>query len=75
MNYYDVLKVNQNAQENEINHAFRILAKKYHPDYNKNQDAAEKFIYIHEAYSVLRNMNKRKIYNESLYNKLNNAAS
>ena len=66
MNYYDVLRVNQNAHVCEINQAFRILAKKYHPDFNKNHDAAEKFIYIHEAYSVLKNLDKRKTYNESL---------
>ena len=71
MNYYDVLRVKQNAHINEINHAFRLLAKKYHPDYNKNFDAAEKFIYIHEAYSVLKNFDKRKLYNESLYKKCN----
>ncbi|MCL2243069.1 MAG: DnaJ domain-containing protein [Treponema sp.] len=68
MNYYDVLRVKYNAHANEINHAFRLLAKKYHPDYNKNHDAAEKFIFIHEAYSVLKNIDKRKVYNESLYN-------
>ena len=41
--YYDVLGVNKNATDAEIKSSFRKLAKKYHPDLNKEPDAAEKF--------------------------------
>jgi hypothetical protein len=66
MNYYEALNISQNSTVDEINQAFRICAKKYHPDLNKEIDAKEKFIYIYEAYSILKDYEKRKIYDETL---------
>lgn len=51
--YYEVLGVSKNASEDEIKKAYRQLAKKYHPDINKEPDAEEKFKEINEAYEVL----------------------
>ena len=50
--YYSILGVNKNASDDEIKSAYRNLAKKYHPDINKEADAQEKFKEISEAYSV-----------------------
>ena len=62
--YYDVLGVDKSASEAEIKSAFRKLAKKYHPDLNKEPDAAEKFKEVQEAYDVLSDEQKRKTYDQ-----------
>ena len=63
--YYEVLGVDRSASEAEIKSAFRKKAKEYHPDLNKdNPDAAEKFKEVQEAYSVLSDENKRKMYDQ-----------
>ena len=62
--YYDVLGVDRSASEAEIKSAFRKLAKKYHPDLNKEPDAAEKFKEVQEAYDVLSDESKRKTYDQ-----------
>lgn len=62
--YYEVLGVSKNATDEEIKRAFRVLAKKYHPDVNKEEGAAEKFKEIGEAYSVLSDKNKRNQYDQ-----------
>lgn len=62
--YYDVLGVSKDATDAEIKSAFRKLAKKYHPDLNKEADAAEKFKECQEAYDVLSDTNKRKNYDQ-----------
>ena len=62
--YYEVLGVSKNATDEEIKRAFRVLAKKYHPDVNKEPGAAEKFKEIGEAYAVLSDANKRKQYDQ-----------
>lgn len=62
--YYEVLGVSKNATDEEIKRAFRVLAKKYHPDVNKEEGAAEKFKEIGEAYSVLSDKNKRAQYDQ-----------
>ena len=62
MNCYDVLDVKSNATLEEITSAFRVLAKKYHPDLNKEEKAKEIFVSIFEAYEILKNPDKRKVY-------------
>ncbi len=63
--YYKILGVDKNASQEEIKSAFRKQAKKYHPDLNKdNPDAQDKFKQVGEAYSVLSDENKRKMYDQ-----------
>ena len=62
--YYEVLGVSKNATDEEIKRAFRVLAKKYHPDVNKEPGAADKFKEIGEAYAVLSDKNKRAQYDQ-----------
>ncbi|MEW6713175.1 MAG: DnaJ domain-containing protein, partial [Candidatus Riflebacteria bacterium] len=60
--YYEVLGVPKNADEAELKKAFRNLARQYHPDVNKNEDAVEKFKEINEAYQILSDQQKRSAY-------------
>ena len=61
--YYEILGVPRSASDKEIKSAFRKLARKYHPDANKNnKQAEEKFKEINEAYEVLGDAGKRKRY-------------
>ena len=62
--YYEVLGVSKTASQDEIKSAFRKLAKKYHPDVSKEENAAEKFKECQEAYAVLSDENKRKQYDQ-----------
>ena len=63
--YYEVLGVKRNSDASEIKKAYRKLAKKYHPDSNKGDDyAAGKFKEINEAYDVLSDEKKRKMYDK-----------
>ena len=63
--YYEVLGVNKNADAATIKKAYIKLAKKYHPDSNEgNASAAEHFKEVNEAYDVLSDEKKRKLYDQ-----------
>ena len=63
--YYEVLGVGRNADEKEIKRAYRKLAKQYHPDMNPGDKKAEqKFKEITEAYNVLSDTEKKKLYDQ-----------
>jgi curved DNA-binding protein len=62
--YYATLGVGKTATQEEIQRAYRKLARKYHPDINKASDAEEKFKQLNEAYEVLGDPEKRTRYDQ-----------
>jgi len=64
--YYEVLGISRNADDNDIKKAYRKLAMKWHPDKNPDNkdEASKRFVEIGEAYEVLSDENKRKIYDQ-----------
>lgn len=69
--YYEILEVSKNASEEIIEKAYKVLAKKYHPDLQEEQNkkqAEEKMKLINEAYEVLSDVDKRKKYDIELEN-------
>lgn len=60
--YYDVLGVSRSADAKEIRRAYRRLAREYHPDVNKSDEAEERFKEINEAFEVLGNDERRAAY-------------
>lgn len=63
--YYDVLGISRSADASEIKKAYRRLAKKFHPDTNSGDSAKEqRFKEITEAYSVLSDPEKKKLYDQ-----------
>jgi len=64
--YYDTLGVAKSASEAEIKSAYRKMASKYHPDHNKAADSEEKFKEINEAYQVLSDPQKRKLFDQGV---------
>ncbi len=56
---YETLEVSENASADEIKKAYRKLARKYHPDVNKDPKAEEKFKEINAAYEVLSDPQKK----------------
>ena len=62
--YYQTLDVGKAATQEEIKKAFRKLARKFHPDINKEANAEEKFKEINEAFEVLGDVEKRAAYDQ-----------
>lgn len=63
--YYEVLGVSRDASEADVKKAFRALARKYHPDANKDDpNAADKFKEVNEAYQVLSDSDRRARYDQ-----------
>ena len=69
MSHYDVLRITSNASVEEIRHSYKILAKKYHPDLNKEDTAKEDFILIYDAYMTLSDRERKRVYDEFLNKK------
>ena len=63
-NYYDILKVKSTASADEIKVAYRVFAKKYHPDLNKAVGAKEALVEVNEAYDILGDENKKAEYDK-----------
>lgn len=62
--YYEVLGVGKNASDEDIKKAYRKLARQYHPDVNKAEDAEDKFKEVKEAYEVLSDGQKKATYDQ-----------
>src|ERR1700735_3154565 len=63
--YYETLSVPRGAAEDEIRKAYRKLARKYHPDLNPGDKAAEdRFKNVQEAYDILSEPKKREMYDQ-----------
>jgi len=65
--FYEILGIARNASQDDIGHAYRKLARKYHPDHNPNdKEAAKKFKFLTKVYEVLGNQEKRSRYDANL---------
>lgn len=64
-NYYKTMGLQSDASAKEIKMAYRRLARKYHPDISKETNAEEKFKNLGEAYEVLKDPEKRRMYDQS----------
>ena len=62
--YYAILQIEKNADQNEIKSQFRMLAKKWHPDKKQSDNAEKKMAQINMAYEVLSNPKRRKMYDQ-----------
>jgi len=65
-NHYDTLNISKDSTQEQIKAAYYDLTKKYHPDRNTTQDAKTKFQDVSNAYEVLGNFHKRKLYDRDL---------
>lgn len=62
IDYYELLGITKNASDQEIKNAYRKMAKKYHPDVNKNEEANKIIISLNEAKETLLDSKKRREY-------------
>ncbi len=62
--YYNIMGLERNASQDEIKRAYRVLARKYHPDVSKEADAEARFKELGEAYAVLKDPEKRAAYDQ-----------
>jgi molecular chaperone DnaJ len=62
--YYEVLGVSKDAGVQDIKKAYKKLARKYHPDHNKEEDSSKKFKEVQEAYETLSDETKRQAYDQ-----------
>ena len=62
--YYKILGVDRDATADQVKKAYRLLARKYHPDVSKEPNAEEKFKEVAEAYEVLKDAEKRAAYDQ-----------
>ncbi|XP_066983348.1 uncharacterized protein [Macrobrachium rosenbergii] len=67
-NYYDTLGITPKATHAQVKNAYYDLSKRYHPDQYKGNDGSLKFREITEAYEVLGNFQKRRMYDKGVYN-------
>lgn len=63
-NYYKILGLKSDCSIQDVKLAYKKLAKIWHPDKNKSKNAHEFFIEIHEAYEILIDPSKRKLYDQ-----------
>lgn len=61
---YDILEVDKNASNEDIKKSYRKLARKYHPDINKDPKAEDKFKEINSAYEILSDPDKKRQYDQ-----------
>lgn len=66
--YYSILSILPEATQKEIVFAYKNMAKKWHPDKNQGVDTTHQMQLISEAYGVLKNIEKRKLYNIEYFN-------
>lgn len=66
INYYELLNVDRKASEEDIKRAYRLMAKKYHPDINKSPEASKIIVSLNEAKDTLLNPVKRRDYDALL---------
>lgn len=71
---YKILGLRPDATQNEIKKKYRQLSKKYHPDKNPSKDAEEKYKDINEAYDILHDTKKRRLYDSGGMDAVNRAA-
>jgi len=70
---YKILGVKRDATANDIKHKYRQLSRMYHPDKNKSKEAEEKYKEINEAYEILHDNKKRRLYDRGGMDAVNRA--